>query len=127
MLVALNNDNNCSDTLTVEITRDASNLFDLKSMQFANIVTLDDEDGINDCWNIFHSDVSNDQLPFLVEVKSVLIFNRWGKLLFESNNQFSICEQLKDLSNGTYYFTAELHTICGPQQDLTKEGFFLIK
>jgi hypothetical protein len=127
MLVALNNDNNCSDTLTVEITSDASNLFDLKSMQFANIVTLDDEDGINDCWSIFHSDVSIDQLPFLVEVKSVLIFNRWGKLLFESNNQFSLCEQLKDLSSGTYYFTAELHTICGPQQDLTKEGFFLIK
>jgi len=126
-LIALNSSNTCADTLTVAIVTDASNHFDLNTIQFSTIVTLGEADGINDCWNIFHNQILSEDLSFLMEVKKIILFNRWGEKLAELNNQFSICEELKDLTEGNYYFIAEIETICGPKQVLEKAGFFLLK
>jgi hypothetical protein len=111
----------------VSVVTDASNQFDINTIQFANIVTLENADGINDCWNIFHDQLLPEELSILLAVRKIFIFNRWGDQLFELNNQFSICEELKDLTKGTYYFIVEIETICGSTQNLKKEGFFLIR
>jgi hypothetical protein len=126
-LIAYNSSNTCADTLTVNVVTDASNQFNINTIQFANVVTLETADGINDCWNIFHDQLLTEELSFLISVKKIFIFNRWGDQLLELNNQFSICEELKDLSKGTYYFIVEIETICGTEQNLKKEGFFLLK
>ncbi|MBM3448698.1 MAG: hypothetical protein FJX90_06290 [Bacteroidetes bacterium] len=126
-LIAYNSSNTCADTLAVNVVTDASNQFDINTIQFANIVTLENADGINDCWNIFHDQLLPEELSILLAVRKIFIFNRWGDQLFELNNQFSICEELKDLTKGTYYFIVEIETICGSTQNLNKEGFFLIK
>ncbi len=126
-LVAYNNNNTCADTLTVSVVTDASNQFDINTIQFANIVTLENADGINDCWNIFHDQLLPEELSILLAVRKIFIFNRWGDQLLELNNQFSVCEELKDLTKGTYYFIVEIETICGSTQNLKKEGFFLIR
>jgi gliding motility-associated-like protein len=124
-LVAVNPENNCIDSLRFEVLLDSSKFFEIDKIQCTNIVTRND-DGANDCWKIFHEYVPSDELDYYIDVQEILIFNRWGKLISETKEGFSVCNDLEGLSNGTYYYIAHLESTCLPKQEFKKSGWFLL-
>lgn len=122
-LIGARNDNFCIDTLALIIHLDSSIYFDINNLQIANIVTRNN-DGMNECWNLFHSSISQESIENYIDITSILIYNRWGELLIETQHKFTICELIQNLNTGVYYYIVKSQSICGPEQYQTQTGWF---
>ena len=125
-LIAFRNDNFCRDTLLIQIYLDSSIFFDIEKLQIANVVTRN-SDNLNDCWNFFHTSISPESIESYIEISSILIYNRWGDLLVEMSDSFSVCDELNSLADGTYYYIIKAKSTCGPEQEYNRASWFLLK
>lgn len=125
-LIASRYDNFCRDTLLIQIYLDSSIFFDIEKLQIANLVTRN-SDNLNDCWNFFHTSISSESIESYIQISSILIYNRWGDLLVEMSDSFSVCDELNSLADGTYYYIIKAKSTCGPEQEYNRASWFLLK
>ena len=103
-LIASNNDGECIDTLAIDYMNGWYSE-DSVTVTYPNVFTPDG-DGINDC---FAPDFTGD----LDDCFTLKIFNRWGRLLYDTEKHGGDCwdgtQRTDDLvSKGTYYYIANV-------------------
>jgi gliding motility-associated-like protein len=103
-LIASNNDGECIDTLAIDYMNGWYSE-DSVTVTYPNVFTPDG-DGINDC---FAPDFTGD----LDDCFTLKIFNRWGRLLYDTEKYGGDCwdgtQRTDDLvSKGTYYYIANV-------------------
>jgi len=117
----------CSDTETVFIPESTSSQFDIDLVQYPNIVTASDLDLLNACWTPFLPGLAQSELYSLLNEYELNIFNRWGELIFQASAPSQFCPDKDELSQGTYFYTLVMSSLCGGVENFTKSGTFLVK
>lgn len=88
---------------------------DLEKLVVPNVITPNG-DGINDKWKAFLVDDPTFDLPAVMEVYSIDVFNRWGQLVYEGDGA-SASWNGGDVEDGTYFVLFRYRTFCGGLQE----------
>ncbi|MEN9943311.1 MAG: hypothetical protein RLZZ91_1312 [Bacteroidota bacterium] len=126
-LLATDNSSGCTDTQNVFIPESSSSQFAIELVQYPNIVTITDGDLLNACWSPFLSGLDQSELFTLFDTFELDIYNRWGKLIFESSVPTSFCPDEVEFSQGTYFYTLIMSSLCGDVENYQVSGTFLVK
>jgi hypothetical protein len=126
-VIATDNASGCSDTESVFIVESSSSQFDIDLVQYPNIITVTDLDLLNACWTPFLPGLAQSELYSLLNEYELNIFNRWGALIFQASAPSQFCPDKDELSQGTYFYTLVLSSVCGGVENFTKSGTFLVK
>jgi|688.fasta_scaffold32644_2 hypothetical protein len=100
----------CSDQTSVNVGTAASYDVDLSSLTFPNIITANG-DSKNERWLPFLPGEPSTDLNSIFEVFALTVYNRWGKVIFESNSYISAFNG-NELEEGVYYYTLQYSTNC---------------
>lgn len=125
LLIASNENSICFDSLLIQIVPDSSIYFSISDLMVTNIVTQNQDD-LNECIHIIHTSIPSIDISNYISIKYFQIFNRWGQLITEKENIFSICDEIQNLSSGTYYYIFNAESICGLYQCESRSGWFMI-
>jgi hypothetical protein len=126
-LLATDNSSGCTDTQNVFIPESSSSQFAIELVQYPNIVTITDGDLLNACWSPFLPGLDQSELFILFDTFELDIYNRWGKLIFESSVPTSFCPDEVEFSQGTYFYTLVMSSLCGGVENYQVSGTFLVK
>jgi hypothetical protein len=55
------------------------------------------------------------------------IYNRWGELIFETSTPEMFCPNKEEFTQGTYFYTLVLSSVCGGVENYQVSGTFLVK
>jgi hypothetical protein len=125
-LIATDNASGCTDTQTVLIAESSSSQFDIKSIQYPNILTLSDGDAFNSCWTPFLPGLNQSELFSLISSYELQVFNRWGQLIYEASTPSAFCPKIDEINSGTYFYIIKISSSCAVENDPVK-GTFLVK
>lgn len=106
-LIKLNGQVSCVDNLPSDLL-------------IPNIVTPND-DGQNDYFKVISEE--------LVDLK-VQIYNRWGNLLYTytgKNGEWDMTLGGKPITEGVYFYTAEITTTCTTEKQVKQGSFTVVK
>jgi gliding motility-associated-like protein len=81
-----------------------SEVVPIVTFRLPNVITPGSEDGLNDVFRVVHG---NSAVPWDLPV-GMKIMNRWGKLVFETNDYKNDWNGA-DVDAGTYYYEADIH------------------
>jgi gliding motility-associated-like protein len=115
----------CRDTAKILVTGPAYHAF--RPDQIVNIFTPNG-DGKNDVFYPFYDPkVSHYEIDKQMEEFTIVIYNRWGKKVFETN-QYALPWDGKDsgkaLDDGTYYYICRYKSNCSTKADIIeKHGY----
>ncbi len=126
-LLATDNTSGCTDTQTISILESSSSQFAIELVQYPTIVTVTDGDLLNPCWTPFLPGLAQSELFSLLNTFELKIYNRWGELIFETSTPGVFCPAKDELSQGTYYYTLVLSSVCGGVENYQDSGTFLVK
>jgi hypothetical protein len=104
-----------------------SSQFEIELIQYPTIATVSDGDLLNACWTPFLPGMAQSELYSLLNTYDLHIYNRWGELIFETSTPETFCPLKDELTQGTYFYTLVLSSVCGGVENLTKSGTFLVK
>jgi len=93
---------------------------DLNSLTFPNIFSPNN-DGKNEYWQPFLADYPEIRLSQITEVFKLKIYNRWGNLLFETEDADKVWNG-GDQEPGVYFYHLEYNINCGEGAADSKEG-----
>lgn len=127
ILLATDNSSGCTDTQNVFIAESSSSQFAIELVQYPTIVTVTDGDLLNACWSPFLSGLDQSELFTLFDTFELAIYNRWGTLIFESSVPTSFCPDEVEFSQGTYFYTLVMSSLCGGVENYPISGTFLVK
>jgi hypothetical protein len=82
---------------------------------------------LNACWSPFLPGLDQSELFILFDTFELDIYNRWGKLIFESSVPTSFCPDEVEFSQGTYFYTLVMSSLCGGVENYQVSGTFLVK
>lgn len=115
--VIIASNTNCNGGPTPPVTPPTDPNDSTYLLEFPNVITPNG-DGINDLFkpSKFHN----------VQVESFIILNRWGNILFESNElmEWNPSEELDQVSDGVYFYKVDFKNPFGRSETL--HGFFHI-
>jgi hypothetical protein len=100
----------CTDNTTIFIGTASSYNVDLSSLTFPNIITSNG-DSKNERWLPFLRNEPSADISSIFEEYKLVIYNRWGKIIFESDSYISAFNG-NDLEEGVYYYTFKYSTNC---------------
>lgn len=126
-LLATDISSGCTDTETIAIPESSSSQFAIELVQYPTIVTVTDGDLLNACWTPFLPGLAQGELFSLLNTFDLHIYNRWGKLIFETSTPSVFCPSKDELSQGTYFYTLVLSSVCGGVENYQVSGTFLVK
>ena len=126
-ILATDNGSGCTDTQTIYIPESSSSQFEFDLIQFPTIVTVTDGDLLNACWSPFLPGLGQSELFTLFDTFELDIYNRWGNLIFESSVPTSFCPDEVEFSQGTYFYTLVMSSLCGGVENYQVSGTFLVK
>jgi hypothetical protein len=126
-LISTDNSSGCTDTQTISILESTSSQFEIELIQYPTIATVSDGDLLNACWTPFLPGMAQSELYSLLNTYDLHIYNRWGELIFETSTPETFCPLKDELTQGTYFYTLVLSSVCGGVENLTKSGTFLVK
>jgi len=126
-VIATDVSSGCSDTETVFIPESTSSQFEIDLVQYPNIITVSDLDLLNACWSPFLPGLAQSELYSLLNEYELNIFNRWGELIFQASAPSQFCPNKDELSQGTYFYTLVMSSLCGGVENFTKSGTFFVK
>ncbi|MFA9220892.1 MAG: hypothetical protein ACEQSL_06880, partial [Sediminibacterium sp.] len=126
-LLATDNTSGCTDTQTISILESSSSQFAIELVQYPTIVTVTDGDLLNPCWTPFLPDLAQSELFSLLNTYDLNIYNRWGALIFDASTPTVYCPAKDELSQGTYFYTLALSSVCGGVENYQVSGTFLVK
>lgn len=112
----------CTASATINIDESSSGFIDLSNISFPNVVTAD-KDGKNDSWRPFLSNDPNLNLASVFDEYDLVIFDRWGVAVFNSNDGNGRIWSPRDASPGVYYYILHYKLTCGGVQEGNKEGW----
>jgi hypothetical protein len=126
-LLATDNSSGCTDTQNVFIPESSSSQFAIELVQYPNIVTITDGDLLNACWSPFLPGLDQSELFTLFDTFELDIYNRWGNSIFESSVPTNFCPDELEFSQGTYFYTLVMSSLCGGVENYQVSGTFLVK
>ncbi|MEY3850674.1 MAG: hypothetical protein RJA38_1115 [Bacteroidota bacterium] len=126
-LVATDISSGCTDSQSVSIVESSSSQFEIELIQYPTVVTSNDGDLLNACWTPFLPGMTQSELFSLLNTFDLHIYNRWGKLLFEATTPTIFCPEVDELSDGTYFYTLVLSSVCGGVENYQVSGTFLMQ
>jgi hypothetical protein len=126
-VIATDNASGCTDSQIIFIPESSSSQFAIDLVQYPTIVTVTDGDLLNPCWTPFLPGLAQSELFSLLNTYDLKIYNRWGTLVFEASTPTVYCPAKDELSNGTYFYTLVMSSVCGGVENFTKSGTFLVK
>ena len=126
-LISTDNSSGCTDSQTISILESTSSQFEIELIQYPTIATVSDGDLLNACWTPFLPGMAQSELYSLLNTYDLHIYNRWGELIFETSTPQTFCPLKDELTQGTYFYTLVLSSVCGGVENLTKSGTFLVK
>ena len=111
----------CTDETSVVIVRTTAPVVDLRGIQLPNVVTPNG-DGKNDLWRPYvTSDPTRDITP-LFDTYALTIFDRWGRVAYDTEGGGSRTWSAGDADEGTYFYTVAYRTECGTVVDEERAG-----
>ncbi|MFM9986523.1 MAG: lectin-like domain-containing protein [Flavobacteriales bacterium] len=113
--------NGCTSQATVEIEEDGELNFDLSNIEFPNVLTPNGKDG-NEIWQPFLTDDPQKDIAFVFEEFDLKVYNRWGKLVFESESSKNPWKAT-DLSEGVYFYHFRYKAFCSNGSNTDREGW----
>lgn len=113
--------NGCSSSAAVNIEEDEELNFDLSKLEFPNALTPNGNGG-NEVWRPFFTDDPQKDIAFIFETYDLKIYNRWGKLVFESENSKNLWNG-GDLSEGVYFYHIRYKAFCSDGSESLREGW----
>jgi hypothetical protein len=126
-ILATDNGSGCTDTQTIFIPESSSSQFAIELVQYPTIVTVTDGDLLNNCWTPFLPGLAQSELFSLLNTFELKIYNRWGDLIFEATSPTVFCPQKDEFSQGTYFYTLVISSVCGGVENYPISGTFLVK
>jgi gliding motility-associated-like protein len=111
----------CEREVDVYVGASATYDLDLSSLSFPNIMSANG-DGKNDRWYPFLRDSPSANLSRIFETYDLLIYNRWGQVVFESNS-YNSAFSAKDLPDSVYYYSLKYSTTCDGGTTGNVEGY----
>jgi hypothetical protein len=126
-VLATDNSSGCTDTQTIFIPESSSSQFAVELVQYPTIVTVTDGDLLNPCWTPFLPGLPQSELFSLLNTYDLNIYNRWGELIFEASTPTIYCPAKDELSQGTYFYTLVMSSVCGGVENYQVSGTFLVK
>lgn len=116
----------CRDTAQVEILESELAGIDLKTLQFPNVLSANG-DGKNDFWRPFLPAKPDFDVTEIFENYSLLVFNRWGMLVFDSEKENSkYWTTTPETTAGIYFYSVAYKSTCGTIVDDKHEGTILV-
>lgn len=126
-LLVTDNASGCTDTQTIAVPESSSSQFAIDLVQYPTILTITDGDLLNTCWTPFLPGLAQSELFSLLNTYDLKIYNRWGELIFEASTPTVYCPSKEELSQGTYFYTLVLSSVCGGVENYPVSGTFLVK
>jgi hypothetical protein len=126
-VIATDNASGCTDSQIIFIPESSSSQFAIDLVQYPTIVTVTDGDLLNPCWTPFLPGLAQSELYSLLNTFDLKIFNRWGELIFETSTPEMFCPNKEELTQGTYFYTLVLSSVCGGVENYQVSGTFLVK
>lgn len=117
----IDQENGCSSSALVNIEEDEELNFDLSKLEFPNAITPNGNGG-NEVWRPFFTDDPHKDIAFIFETYDLKIYNRWGKLVFESENSKNLWSG-GDLSEGVYFYHIRYKAFCSDGSESQQEGW----
>lgn len=110
----------CTDEETVFIAESDDFELDLSSITFPNIITPNG-DSNNEYWRPFLKQNPSADLSSVFTSYDMLVFDRWGRKVFESQS-FNDAWKGNDNSDGVYYYILKYSAFCGGGKSGVVEG-----
>jgi gliding motility-associated-like protein len=111
----------CSDSESVFVGESDDFDLDLSSISFPNVITPNG-DSKNDYWRPYLKLNPSADLSSVFTSYDMLVFDRWGKLVFESKS-FNDAFRGTDLSEGVFYYILKYSAFCGGGKTGVVEGY----
>lgn len=115
----------CSQSSSVEVGESNSGFIDLTNIAFPNVLSAD-KDGKNDTWRPFLSNDPNLNLASVFDEYELMIFDRWGVVVFNSGDGNGRIWSPRESSPGVYYYVLHYSLTCGGVQEGRKEGWIQV-
>ncbi len=126
-LISTDNSSGCTDSQTISISESTSSQFEIELIQYPTIATVNDGDLLNACWKPFLPGMAQSELYSLLNTYDLHIYNRWGELIFETSTPETFCPIKDELTQGTYFYTLVMSSLCGGIENYQVSGTFLVK
>lgn len=115
----------CASEALITIGESEEGTIDLTQIRFPNIITPNG-DPDNETWRPYLRNDPNLLLPSVMDEYKLTIFDRWGKLVFDSTTGSGNYWTVKNAADGTYYYELYYKITCGKVQEGTKSGQFQV-
>jgi hypothetical protein len=116
----------CRDTASVEIKESELAGIDLKTLQFPNVLSANG-DGLNDFWRPFLPSKPDFDITEIFDTYSLIVFNRWGQLVFDSEEEGKkFWTTTPETLAGMYFYTVAYKSSCGTIVDENHQGTILV-
>jgi gliding motility-associated-like protein len=112
LVSAANTENGCNASTTIVIVNVNENDYDLRGMQYPNIFTPN-KDSKNESWAPFIAEEPNLDITRLFDEYKLKIYNRWGQLVFDSEQSNARRWTVNEEMEGTYFYTLSFKKTCG--------------
>ena len=112
--------NGCSSSESVAVFSNNVFNFDLSSLSFPNIITIN-TDSRNEEWKPFLASDPEQNITNIFIEFTLKVYDRWG-LIFQ-NEEDDRTWKPTDIHSGTYYYVVEYKTVCGSGAVGKKEGY----
>ena len=120
-ITAQDNISGCTAEASVFVGTAATYDLDLSSLTFPNVITANG-DSKNERWQPFLRDYPAADLSSIFENYTLLIYNRWGQVVFESKS-YNAAFSAKDLVDSVYYYSLEFDSPCGNGKSGEAHGY----
>jgi hypothetical protein len=116
----------CRDTASVEIKESELAGIDLKKLQFPNVLSANG-DGLNDFWRPFLPSKPDFDITEIFDTYSLIVFNRWGQLVFDSEEEGKkFWTTTQETLAGMYFYSVAYKSSCGTIVDENHQGTILV-
>ena len=115
----------CTSEATVIIGESEDGFIDLTQIRFPNIITPNG-DSDNDTWRPYLRNNPNLLLPSVMDEYRLTVFDRWGKIVFDSTTGKGNYWNVKEEADGTYFYELYYKITCGKVQEGLKSGQFQV-
>lgn len=114
----------CTSQATVFVGESDDYGFDINELVFPNIITPNN-DAENRFWQPYTMSDRGKDISSIFSLYDLTIFNRWGKVVFESSN-FNNRWDGQDLEEGTYFYILHYESYCSSEGKLETHGNIFI-
>lgn len=111
----------CTDEASIAIAPTSVPTVDLSSLKLPNVVSPNG-DGKNDVWRPYLPNDPEMDVTALFDAYTLIIYNRWGQLVHETDGGSQRSWTAKEVVDGTYFYTVAYKAECGAVIDKEISG-----